>query len=126
MKKLINYLLWLVAAINAYSCGTSDYETMIGGYPTAHDVTTVNFAVDPRTSNMVVAGRMTKGASLSVTEMGYIYYIDNSLCKIRWMIEDNESTGGADEILFSSNNRHLIYIIGRRTIGVAENTAATF
>ena len=69
MKKLINYLLWLVAAINAYSCGTSDYETIIGGYPTAHDVTTVNFAVDPRTSNMVVAGRMIKGALLAVNEM---------------------------------------------------------
>ena len=42
------------------------------------------------------------------------------------MIEDNESTGGADEILFSPNNRHLIYIIGRRTIGVADDIAATF
>ena len=42
------------------------------------------------------------------------------------MIEDNYCTGGADEILFSPNNRHLIYIIGRRTIEVAEGIAATY
>ena len=81
------FLIYLVllSAVYAYSCGPTNIETMIGGYPFAHDIITFTFDVDPINGDMVVAGQMSKN---DLSTYLFVYFIDNKLCKVRWMIED--------------------------------------
>ena len=51
-------MLMLLVRDAATACNRQDYEAVLGGYPEVHDVTLVNFDVDPKSLDMVVCGRV--------------------------------------------------------------------
>ena len=79
---LIYLITQLICSVR--SACRADVETIIGGYESTHAIYGVTFDIDKRTNDMVVAGSMYKGSH----NMGYITYIDDSLCKIRWQLQD--------------------------------------
>lgn len=60
---------------------------------------------------MVVGGLMTKWQ----TPYGYVYFVDESLCKIRWMLENPSLAGGVKKVVFSPHEPTQIY--GLASIG---------
>ena len=88
------------------SCGTANFETIIGGYPDHHGLKSIDFDVDVTSGDMVVAGRILKDKS----DEGFVYYIDESLCKIRWMVTDSTFIGdGVKNIVFDPNDSNRIF-----------------
>ena len=61
-------------------CGTRDYESLIGGYEKMHATESITFDVDASTSDLVVGGK----AFQYVEAAGFVYYIQDSICQVRW------------------------------------------
>ena len=70
--------------MTSYTCYKTDYESAIGGYETVHGIVTVTFDIEPNSLDMAVAGSMNKDTD---GERGFVYFVDQSLCKVRWLIE---------------------------------------
>ena len=67
-------------------CGSRDIETMIAGYPLVHNIESIVFDIEPNTRDIVVAGKYMK---LEVVPASFIYFLDESSCKIRWLLEES-------------------------------------
>ena len=72
------FLLFIGLAFSA--CAPRDYESIIGGYKSAHGANQMTFDVDEKTSDLLVAGRITQWE----TTKGFIYYIREDYCRIEW------------------------------------------
>ena len=61
LNKLImaaGLLLNLVAMVGATTCNNYDLETVYGSFENMHSVTVFEYAIDPYSFDMVVAGRI--------------------------------------------------------------------
>ena len=43
------------------------------------------------------------------TSYGYVYFVDESLCKIRWLLENLDFAGGVEKVAFSPHEPSQIY-----------------
>ena len=109
---LILSILLLVDVIHG-SCTAADIETMIGGSPVYNDnkpgqVREIFFDYQESTGDLVVSGTYIENSLY----LGFIYFVDESLCKIRAMVDVPEWKNGIKQIAFSPHNPHQIYGVG--------------
>ena len=79
------------------SCDKKLIQTMFGGYDIIHGVTSIVFDIQESSNDMVVGGLMKK----NTRNLGFVYFIDESLCKVRWLLENETFDSGVQHIAFS-------------------------
>ena len=87
------------------SCDKKLIQTMFGGYDIVHGVTSIVFDIQESSNDMVVGGLMKKNTS----NLGFVYFIDESLCKVRWLLENETFDSGVQHIAFSPQEPTQIY-----------------
>ena len=91
------------------ACVPHDYETVFGGYEEVNDAKDVVFDIDPNTNDIVVGGMM----EAAYQTQGLLYYIDDSLCNIKWVFYMPDYGLGVRDVHFNSNFD--------KVVGVAES-----
>ena len=112
MKLMLLTQCVLIGTILA-ACGSHDYETVFGGYEYVNGAEDIVFDIDPATNDIVVGGKINTG---HLTQ-GLLYYIDDSICKIKWVIDMHSFELGVRDVRFNSNFD--------KVVGVAEAHGTT-
>ena len=101
-------LLGLFISLAAATCSPRDYESLVGGYPSAHETQSMTFDVNPVNSDLLVAGKMLHWE----TNYGFIYHISEDWCRIRWAFYTDSFSLGVRKIAFNPSDPRLIYGVG--------------
>ena len=111
-------MLMLLVRDAATACNRQDYETVLGGYPEVHDVTLVNFDIDPKSLDMVVCGRVLINDNTSeAVQSSIIYYISEEFCRVEWVFFVTSFHYGVHYIQFDPLTPDRIYGIGESYTG---------
>ena len=73
----------LLPALTLAECSSNDLETVYGSDDGVHEITDFTFAVDPMNFDMIAGGKVNLLNS-ATNQKTFLYYIDQTDCKVRW------------------------------------------
>jgi len=112
---MLRFQVWLsllFASVLA-ACSPRDFESVFGGYPQMHAVSSVAVDVDPLTNDLVVAAEVTVVKDAS----GIIYFVQESTCSVQWVFFTREEFEAPSHIGFDPHTP-------ARIVGLASNKEA--
>ena len=78
-----------------------------------HSVTSLVFDVNADSSDLVIAGLVELDLLLMSFPMsnsnGFIYFVEEKSCSVRWMVLNDSFNMGVKQIAFDPNNRNFIF-----------------
>ena len=82
---------------------------MIGGNENVHSVISIVFDVNADNSDLVIAGEIYLALVYNHFSNGFIYFVEEKSCSVRWIILNESFYSGVKQIAFDPNNSNFIF-----------------